>query len=142
MQVLPVMLIGGSKTIAGHASGHSGDSEDTLGFSALAGVRPMIETLPLEQAEEAYDRMMSRRRALSDGAHDRRLSARAAQASRSHFVKRTRDRARERGAHERREPGDRRGEADVVDEARAAAGCGANSITPTWPRSGLPLVMR
>ncbi len=59
MQIPPVMLIGGSKAIAGHASGHSGDSEDTLDFSALSGVRPMIETFPLEQAEAAYDRMMS-----------------------------------------------------------------------------------
>lgn len=59
MQIPPVMLIGGSKTIAGHASGHSGDSEDTLDFSALSGVRPIIETFPLEQAEAAYDRMMS-----------------------------------------------------------------------------------
>jgi D-arabinose 1-dehydrogenase-like Zn-dependent alcohol dehydrogenase len=59
MPVLPVMLIAGSKTIAGHASGHSGDSEDTLDFSALADVRPVIETLPLEQAQAAYDRMMS-----------------------------------------------------------------------------------
>jgi D-arabinose 1-dehydrogenase-like Zn-dependent alcohol dehydrogenase len=59
MQIPPVMLIGGSKTIAGHASGHSGDSEDTLDFSALSGVRPIIETFPLERAEAAYDRMMS-----------------------------------------------------------------------------------
>jgi D-arabinose 1-dehydrogenase-like Zn-dependent alcohol dehydrogenase len=59
IQILPVMLIGGSKAIAGHASGHSGDSEDTLDFSALSGVRPMVETFPLEQAEAAYDRMMS-----------------------------------------------------------------------------------
>jgi D-arabinose 1-dehydrogenase-like Zn-dependent alcohol dehydrogenase len=59
MQIPPVMLIGGSKTIAGHASGHSGDSEDTLDFSALSGVRPIVETFPLEQAEAAYDRMMS-----------------------------------------------------------------------------------
>jgi len=59
MQIPPVMLIGGSKTIAGHASGHSGDSEDTLDFSALSGVRPIIETFPLEQAEAAYERMMS-----------------------------------------------------------------------------------
>ena len=35
------------------------DSEDTLNFSALTGVKPMIETYPLEKAEEAYDRMMS-----------------------------------------------------------------------------------
>jgi D-arabinose 1-dehydrogenase-like Zn-dependent alcohol dehydrogenase len=55
----PAMLISGDKSIAGHASGTSGDSEDTLSFSALAEVRPMIETLPLEQAAEAYERMMS-----------------------------------------------------------------------------------
>lgn len=59
MQFPPAMLIGGDKVIAGHASGHSGDSEDTLDFSALSGVRPMVETVPLEQAQAAYDRMMS-----------------------------------------------------------------------------------
>jgi D-arabinose 1-dehydrogenase-like Zn-dependent alcohol dehydrogenase len=59
MQFPPAMLIGGEKAIAGHASGTSGDSEDTLAFSVLAGVRPMIETLPLERAAEAYERMMS-----------------------------------------------------------------------------------
>ncbi|MGA9860274.1 MAG: alcohol dehydrogenase [Solirubrobacteraceae bacterium] len=52
-------LIGGSTTIAGHASGTARDSEDTLNFSALAGVAPMIETLPLEQAAEAYEKMIS-----------------------------------------------------------------------------------
>jgi D-arabinose 1-dehydrogenase-like Zn-dependent alcohol dehydrogenase len=55
----PAALIGGNKSIVGHASGTSRDSEDTLSFSVLAGVRPMIETLPLEQASEAYERMMS-----------------------------------------------------------------------------------
>jgi alcohol dehydrogenase/propanol-preferring alcohol dehydrogenase len=62
MDPVPVpaaMLIGGDKTIAGHASGTSIDSEDTLDFSALFGVRPMIETLPLARAAEAYDKMMS-----------------------------------------------------------------------------------
>jgi D-arabinose 1-dehydrogenase-like Zn-dependent alcohol dehydrogenase len=59
MQFPPAMLISGDKSIAGHASGHSGDSEETLAFSALAGVRPMIETLPLERAAEAYERMLS-----------------------------------------------------------------------------------
>ncbi len=61
MDPIPVpaaMLIGGAKTIAGHASGTSGDSEDTLDFSALTGVRPMIETMPLERASEAYAKMM------------------------------------------------------------------------------------
>ena len=52
-------LIGGGKTITGHASGTARDSEDTLNFSVLSGVRPMIETFPLEQAAEAYERMMS-----------------------------------------------------------------------------------
>jgi D-arabinose 1-dehydrogenase-like Zn-dependent alcohol dehydrogenase len=52
-------LIGGSKAIVGHASGTSRDSEDTLAFSVLSGVRPMIETMPLESAAEAYDRMIT-----------------------------------------------------------------------------------
>jgi D-arabinose 1-dehydrogenase-like Zn-dependent alcohol dehydrogenase len=52
-------LIGGGKSIAGHASGTSRDSEDTLNFSVWTGVRPMIETLPLERAGEAYEKMMS-----------------------------------------------------------------------------------
>jgi D-arabinose 1-dehydrogenase-like Zn-dependent alcohol dehydrogenase len=52
-------LIGGSTTIAGHASGTSRDSEDTLNFSVLAGVKPMIETMPLEDAAKAYEKMMS-----------------------------------------------------------------------------------
>ncbi|MFL5820406.1 MAG: alcohol dehydrogenase [Solirubrobacteraceae bacterium] len=58
IEVPPVLLIGGSRSIVGHASGTSRDSEDTLAFSALAEVRPMIETRPLEQASEAYERMM------------------------------------------------------------------------------------
>ncbi len=52
-------LIGGDKVIEGHASGTSIDSEDTLRFSVVSGVRPMIETVPLEQAAAAYDKMMS-----------------------------------------------------------------------------------
>lgn len=59
MEFPPAMLIGSLKSIAGHASGTSQDSEDTLAFSVLAGVRPMIETFPLERATEAYERMMS-----------------------------------------------------------------------------------
>lgn len=34
------------------------DSQDTLAFSALTGVRPMVETMPLERAGDAYERMM------------------------------------------------------------------------------------
>jgi D-arabinose 1-dehydrogenase-like Zn-dependent alcohol dehydrogenase len=59
IEVTPIQLIGGERSIQGWASGTSIDSEDTLGFSALSGVRPMIETMPLERAAEAFDRMMS-----------------------------------------------------------------------------------
>src|SRR6266851_4174411 len=44
--------------VVGHASGASIDSQDTLAFSALSGVRPMVETMPLARAPEAYARMM------------------------------------------------------------------------------------
>lgn len=59
IEVAPVQLINGSRTIQGWASGTPADEEDTLNFAELAGVRPMIETYPLEKAEEAYARMMS-----------------------------------------------------------------------------------
>jgi D-arabinose 1-dehydrogenase-like Zn-dependent alcohol dehydrogenase len=55
----PFPLLLGRRTFAGWPSGTGMDSEDTLNFSALTGVKPMIETYPLEKAEEAYDRMMS-----------------------------------------------------------------------------------
>jgi len=57
VNALPLIL--GNRSIAGWASGTGMDSEDTLNFSSLTGVKPMIETYPLERAEEAYDRMMS-----------------------------------------------------------------------------------
>jgi D-arabinose 1-dehydrogenase-like Zn-dependent alcohol dehydrogenase len=59
IEVAPVQLLGAMKSIQGWASGVAADSEDTLRFSELTGVRPMIETFPLEQAAQAYDRMMS-----------------------------------------------------------------------------------
>lgn len=52
-------LIGARRSISGWPSGTSADSEDTLDFSVLADVRPMIETFPLARAAEGYDRMMS-----------------------------------------------------------------------------------
>ncbi len=58
IEVSTLDLIGGSRSVVGHASGASIDSQDTLAFSALSGVRPTIETLPLERAAEAYDKMM------------------------------------------------------------------------------------
>lgn len=52
-------LIFGSRSIKGWYSGTSIDSQDTLAFSALTGVRSMNEIFPLERAPEAYERMMS-----------------------------------------------------------------------------------
>jgi D-arabinose 1-dehydrogenase-like Zn-dependent alcohol dehydrogenase len=59
IEVTPAQLIFGSKTIQGWAAGTPAASEDTLNFCVLTGVRPMIETYPLEKAEEGYARMMS-----------------------------------------------------------------------------------
>jgi D-arabinose 1-dehydrogenase-like Zn-dependent alcohol dehydrogenase len=59
IEVTPVQLILSSRTIQGWASGTPADSEDTLRFAELTGVRPMIETYPLEKAAEGYARMMS-----------------------------------------------------------------------------------
>src|SRR5262249_27241538 len=59
IEVMPIQLITGSRAIQGWWSGTPTDSEDTLNFSKLTGVRPMIETYPLEKAGEAYERMMS-----------------------------------------------------------------------------------
>ena len=61
IEVAPVQLITGSRTIQGWNTGTPADSEDTLYFAELSGVRPMIETYPLEKAGEAYARMMSGR---------------------------------------------------------------------------------
>lgn len=52
-------LIGARRSVQGWPSGTAIDSEDTLRFSALFGVRPMIEKFPLARAAEAYDRMAS-----------------------------------------------------------------------------------
>ena len=59
IEVTPIQLISGSRTIQGWASGTPIDAEDTLRFAELTGVRPMIETYPLEKAAEAYARMLS-----------------------------------------------------------------------------------
>jgi len=59
IEVTPPQLIFGNRTIQGWAAGTPADSEDTLRFAELSGVRPMIETYPLEKAAEGYARMMS-----------------------------------------------------------------------------------
>jgi D-arabinose 1-dehydrogenase-like Zn-dependent alcohol dehydrogenase len=57
--VAPLQLISGERSIQGSAVGTATDSEETMNFAELTGVRPMIETYPLEKAGEAYARMMS-----------------------------------------------------------------------------------
>jgi D-arabinose 1-dehydrogenase-like Zn-dependent alcohol dehydrogenase len=59
VQVPSMLMVGGRRSIAGWPSGTSRDSEDAMAFSAQAGVASMIETMPLERAAEAYERMMS-----------------------------------------------------------------------------------
>ncbi len=59
IEVPAVKFIMGRRSMLGWPSGTAKDSEDTLGFCAQSGVRPMIETFPLEQAAEAYERMLA-----------------------------------------------------------------------------------
>jgi D-arabinose 1-dehydrogenase-like Zn-dependent alcohol dehydrogenase len=59
VEVTPVQLISGSRAVQGWSGGIPTDSEDTVRFAELSGVRPMIETYPLERAGEAYARMLS-----------------------------------------------------------------------------------
>ncbi len=59
LQVSPLFLLMGCRSVKGWYSGTSIDSQDTLTFSARTGVRSMNETFPLERVSEAYDRMLS-----------------------------------------------------------------------------------
>jgi D-arabinose 1-dehydrogenase-like Zn-dependent alcohol dehydrogenase len=59
LEILPMWLIRGKHSVSGWASGSSMDSQETMDFSALTGVRSMNEVFPLEKAAEAYERMMS-----------------------------------------------------------------------------------
>jgi alcohol dehydrogenase/propanol-preferring alcohol dehydrogenase len=59
IQVNTIPLIMGHRSLKGFPSGTGMDSEDTLNFSALQGVKPRIETFPLDKAPDAFDRMMS-----------------------------------------------------------------------------------
>jgi D-arabinose 1-dehydrogenase-like Zn-dependent alcohol dehydrogenase len=59
IEIPPLLLIGARRSVAGWPSGTAPDSEDTMNFSVLSNVRPMIETFSLENAAEAYQRMMS-----------------------------------------------------------------------------------
>jgi D-arabinose 1-dehydrogenase-like Zn-dependent alcohol dehydrogenase len=55
----PIQLIGKRRSIQGWPSGSAQDSQEALDFCALTGIRPMVETFHLEQAADAYDRMLS-----------------------------------------------------------------------------------
>jgi D-arabinose 1-dehydrogenase-like Zn-dependent alcohol dehydrogenase len=59
IEVTPMQLLSGRRGIQGWVTGTPADAEDALEFSQLTGVRPMIETYPLERAAEAYARMLS-----------------------------------------------------------------------------------
>lgn len=59
IEVSPMQLIMGRKSVTGWPSGDATGSEDTLNFSALQGITPKIETYPLEKANEAYERMIN-----------------------------------------------------------------------------------
>lgn len=59
IEVTPFQLIMGRKNVQGWPSGTPRDSEDTLQFSELTGATPEIETYPLEEANEAYNRMIN-----------------------------------------------------------------------------------
>jgi D-arabinose 1-dehydrogenase-like Zn-dependent alcohol dehydrogenase len=61
LSVSPLQIIMARRSIQGWPSGTAKDSEDTLQFSALTGVRPMIERYPLEDAADAYGQMISGR---------------------------------------------------------------------------------
>ena len=59
LNISPLQLIMGASGVHGWYSGTSIDSQDTLAFSVLSGVRSMNEAFPLERFDEAFDRMMS-----------------------------------------------------------------------------------
>jgi D-arabinose 1-dehydrogenase-like Zn-dependent alcohol dehydrogenase len=59
MTVSPLLLLTGQRSVKGWYSGTSIDSQDTLSFSVISGVRSMNEVFPLERVAEAYERMMS-----------------------------------------------------------------------------------
>ncbi|MER6039116.1 MULTISPECIES: alcohol dehydrogenase [unclassified Streptomyces] len=59
--ISPVQLLMSGRVVRGHPSGTAKDVEDTMAFSALHGIRPMTESVPLEQADEAYRKMLAGR---------------------------------------------------------------------------------
>lgn len=61
LQHMSDALVFHRRSVAGWSSGHAKDSEETMAFAALKGIRPMVETHPLEEAENAYQNMSKAR---------------------------------------------------------------------------------
>ena len=59
LEISPLTLIGGRRSVTGWPAGTSMDSQDTMAFSSLTGIRSMNQVFPLEKAAEAYELMMS-----------------------------------------------------------------------------------
>ncbi|HET7148251.1 MAG TPA: hypothetical protein VFI73_07110 [Candidatus Nitrosopolaris sp.] len=59
LEVSPIFFLSGRRSVAGWPTGTSIDSQDTLSFSVLSGVRSMNEIFPLDRTSEAYDLTMS-----------------------------------------------------------------------------------
>ncbi|GHE06064.1 alcohol dehydrogenase [Streptomyces alanosinicus] len=59
MGISPVQLLMSGRIVRGHPSGTSQDVQDTMAFSALHGIRPMTETVPLDDADAAYGKMLA-----------------------------------------------------------------------------------
>ncbi|REK87796.1 alcohol dehydrogenase [Streptomyces inhibens] len=57
--ISPAQLLMSGKIVRGHPSGTAQDVQDTMAFSALHGIRPMTEIMPLDQAGDAYQKMLS-----------------------------------------------------------------------------------
>ncbi|MFI6150652.1 alcohol dehydrogenase [Streptomyces sp. NPDC051109] len=59
LEISPMQLLMSGRVVRGHPSGTSQDVEDTMAFSALHGIRPIVETVPLSRTDEAYQKMLS-----------------------------------------------------------------------------------
>jgi alcohol dehydrogenase len=59
LPVSTAAFVGGERSVMGSLTGSPYESEKALDFSVLTGARPMIEVMPLERANEAYQRMRS-----------------------------------------------------------------------------------
>jgi D-arabinose 1-dehydrogenase-like Zn-dependent alcohol dehydrogenase len=59
MDITPLQIMSGAKRVYGHASGIAVDTQNTMKFAAQSGVRTWIEEAPLEEADAAFQKMIS-----------------------------------------------------------------------------------